>query len=195
MLLVDQEGSTPSGPPTLSHEGEDNGIIYTNEEEKELYTFLSENKLIILYDKLKSFDLYVEHLKSINFDREEWDELCGANGLKILPHLKIRLKTAIRSLQNENVPDIIPIPIDDNDDDEDDIIPPPGVGGAVDPAPPHYYPPPKDIHPPPISSNIRKKDEVDHNNDREEEKREYDNERNDPGHINNHHFPSPKHVD
>ena len=107
-MFLEHEGTATKGR-TSSIEGEnDINALYTNEEEKELYTFLSNNNLNILYDKLKYLELYVPHLQSINLDLE-FDDLC-THSLELSNkfHLKLRLKTALRSLQQDLISNIAP---------------------------------------------------------------------------------------
>eukprot|EP01083_Nonionella_stella_P142484 440956_1 len=134
-VLVDDEGVTPGSVRsivTLPVEGEPNNNLYSNEEEKELYTFLSNNNLLLLYDKLKAFELYVKELETINVNRSEFDELCSQTCLELTgkPHIRIRFKTALQSLKTERLGAVAPPDISEN------------IAHAHSYAVPHFYPPP-----------------------------------------------------
>ena len=85
---------------------------YANEQEQELFTFLRDHNLLMLYDKLRGFQLFVDELSNIDLERDELSSLCGAQCLDLspTPHLRIRLKTAIRSLKEDRDSTNIPPP-------------------------------------------------------------------------------------
>ena len=51
-----------------------NGDSHKNVEEKQLYSFLDDNELLLIYGKLKSLELYVDHL--LHLSRPEFDAIC-----------------------------------------------------------------------------------------------------------------------
>lgn len=127
-----RNGRIPQNTQIIA-EGEDE-TKYNNEEEKELYTFLEDAKLLLIYDKLKSLELYLDHL--LDLSREEFDAICKHSlQLNTKPHIKIRLNHAIQKYKQDQIsaPDL-----------DHDIIAPPAIqsnivsyqGGQ------HYYPPP-----------------------------------------------------
>merc|ERR1712242_57024 len=94
--------ATPTVTPTVTETVSLRPEPYQNEPEQELFAFLTDHNLSMLFDRLRALQLFVDELSNVDVHRDEFDSLCGADALDIRSiAIRIRLKTALRTLSEE----------------------------------------------------------------------------------------------